>query len=939
MHLEAQALNHRLRPAAVLFIAGILAAAAAAAGTAPAVTPLSPYTTFSADEAGGIGSPALSPDGSRLAFVHRYDPLGANPAAVAQLFIARTDGTFLVQATSSDSVSDPASPVFSHDGTVVYFTAVVAGTTCREVCRVTANGDGFRRLTFQTAARGVDAIERVAPVGDSAACFCTASDLLDEGLDLDRDVRNIYRVGPDGTLARLSDQQVHPLERAEILGGSMDDSLLCWVAVGPGLPHGRPLRPCVLHTAGGLYQPLTGDQGSTDIEGAVAAGGRRLAFSSTAEYLGGPGGSQIYRVELSGENLEQLTWVGTPGAGRPVIDSAGVRVAFESAASILLGDVTGKSRVYTLTGVSDLVRVSSGRSAAIAADGSRIAYVDEADSLGQNGDGSPEIFSVRPDGTDRRQHSRFVPGISEQARISTDGNRVVFASTADLDGGNPDGSREIYLASSAGGDLKRLTSSAHPFGCRQPAIAAGGLFVVFCSNADLVAGWNSDHNYEVFRVGADGNGLIQITRTTSGHSYTPLVSADGGTVAFVTTSNVVTGAPMGMGRVAVWKEATDHTRLVTASSDRTIESLFMNDQGTRIALLTAGNISNRNPSWVRRPFTVTLPGDTLRTPLFSGVNTETGLGMSPDGEWLALAQYDDAGRVIRIPFGGGAADTIFSSANVVPACPTLSAGGAALAFACRSGVGSFATGDYYVVHPGGGGAVPLIGASQALEVQPPSMSGNGKLVAFVAAHADSMNPDGSTEVFLADFGATPVSLLDFRAGRTVDGAVRVTWRAEADAGHLHFLVERSFHREGSYREISGPVRSATGSFEYLDREAPTDVTCWYRLAAVDRLGGTERFGALSVEPFHPAAKLLRVYPNPARGSCRVRFVLPEAGPAVVRVVDVSGRLVRQLHDGPAPAGRTEVSWDGRDQRGMEVAGGLYYVQLKNGPAVPVTLTR
>jgi Tol biopolymer transport system component len=938
MHFEAQVLTLRFRPA-VLVIAGVLAAAIAAAGTRPTLIPLSPSTSFNAEDRTGIGSPALSPDGSRLAFLHRFNPTGANPRALTQLFVMPTDTFLVVQATSSDSVSDPAGPVFSHDGTVVYFTAVVAGTTCREVCRVNAAGGDFRRLTFQNSARGLDPILAVAPIDTGDACFCTASDLLDESLDLARDVRNIYQVGPDGTLRRLSNPLTHPLVRAEILGGSMDDSLAAWVAADPELPHGRPLRPWVLHLADGSVATPTPDVGATAIKGVLAADGSRLILATAAEYTGGPSGSQLFRMTPAGDNLERLTYVTSPGALAPAIDGTGARAAFETTASILMGEVTGRSRVYTLTATTDLVRLSSGWGAAIAADGSRIAYLDDADSLGANGDGSPEIFSVRPNRTDRRQHTHFVPGVSDQPRISTDGGRVVFASTADLDGGNPDGSREICLVGSDGQGLRRLTSSAAPRGCRDPAVGAGGLFVVFCSNDDLVSGGNSDHNYEVFRINADGGGLVQITATTSGQNYTPRVSADGGTVAFVSTANIAAGATMGSGRVAVWNAATAHLRLATGSSDQGIESFLMNDAGTRIALLTAGNIESRNPTHVRRPFTVSLPGDTLRTPAFPGAIVEGGLGMSPEGNWLALAGSAGGGRIVRIPFGGGAGDTLFSSAEVTPTRPTLSSGGGSAAFVSLYGTGSYNSGEYYLVRSGSSSAEPLIGASQTITSQPPSLSGDGHRVAFVSARSDSLNPDGSTEVFLAVFSTTAVALLEFEAGRTPDGAVRIAWRAEADADHLCFFVERADRRDGSYREISGAVRSASDRFEYLDPEAPADAAPWYRLVAMDRRGGVERFGPVEAPLYRPTTVRLQAYPNPTRERCRVAFTLPAAGPARVRVLDVAGRLVARLFDGPAPPGRTEVTWDGRDFRGTKVANGVYLVRLNDGPAVRVTMAR
>jgi flagellar hook assembly protein FlgD len=45
------------------------------------------------------------------------------------------------------------------------------------------------------------------------------------------------------------------------------------------------------------------------------------------------------------------------------------------------------------------------------------------------------------------------------------------------------------------------------------------------------------------------------------------------------------------------------------------------------------------------------------------------------------------------------------------------------------------------------------------------------------------------------------------------------------------------------------------------------------------------------------------------------------------VYDLGGRLVRSLKRGMLPAGAQRFEWDGRDSRGREVAGGIYFVKL------------
>ncbi|WP_420454538.1 sulfatase-like hydrolase/transferase [Rubrivirga sp.] len=69
---------------------------------------------------------------------------------------------------------------------------------------------------------------------------------------------------------------------------------------------------------------------------------------------------------------------------------------------------------------------------------------------------------------------------------------------------------------------------------------------------------------------------------------------------------------------------------------------------------------------------------------------------------------------------------------------------------------------------------------------------------------------------------------------------------------------------------------------------------------------------------------LRSYPNPTAGPATVEFVLREPTEVTVTVFTVHGRRVRQLADGrPFAAGLRTVEWDGTDDAGATLPGGLY----------------
>jgi len=69
------------------------------------------------------------------------------------------------------------------------------------------------------------------------------------------------------------------------------------------------------------------------------------------------------------------------------------------------------------------------------------------------------------------------------------------------------------------------------------------------------------------------------------------------------------------------------------------------------------------------------------------------------------------------------------------------------------------------------------------------------------------------------------------------------------------------------------------------------------------------------------------YPNPFNPTTEISFALPEAGQVTVRIYSETGQLVRILASGNFASGRHQVVWDARDEKGVQVATGMYFYQL------------
>jgi hypothetical protein len=69
--------------------------------------------------------------------------------------------------------------------------------------------------------------------------------------------------------------------------------------------------------------------------------------------------------------------------------------------------------------------------------------------------------------------------------------------------------------------------------------------------------------------------------------------------------------------------------------------------------------------------------------------------------------------------------------------------------------------------------------------------------------------------------------------------------------------------------------------------------------------------------------------NPFVGEAAVELSMPAGGTVRLEVYDVTGRRVRTLVDGWLDAGSLAVEWDGRDESGREVGGGVYFLRLQS----------
>ena len=170
------------------------------------------------------------------------------------------------------------------------------------------------------------------------------------------------------------------------------------------------------------------------------------------------------------------------------------------------------------------------------------------------------------------------------------------------------------------------------------------------------------------------------------------------------------------------------------------------------------------------------------------------------------------------------------------------------------------------------------------------------------------------------------------------------------------ILSNRFSRNGLAMEVSGdmvPVRMELNTVHDSDRLLENNATVevvatnnWWgtgdsRSIAGRILGAVVWQPFLNFDPRNPVHfGLAQSYPNPFNGSVVIEytvglddFVVEEENEVLVEVRNTAGALVRRLVREAAFPGVYRITWDGRDEAGVQVGTGVYYYWLRIGSIV------
>jgi len=124
----------------------------------------------------------------------------------------------------------------------------------------------------------------------------------------------------------------------------------------------------------------------------------------------------------------------------------------------------------------------------------------------------------------------------------------------------------------------------------------------------------------------------------------------------------------------------------------------------------------------------------------------------------------------------------------------------------------------------------------------------------------------------------------------------------------------------------------TGTFQVL-----AGVTYYWKVIATDKHGvstpsnSTFSFNSMVNSIFSPTiieARLFPNYPNPFKNRSTIKYEVPHELHVYICIYNIHGKLVKTLINRKYSPGIYSIEWDGKDDLGAAVPGGVYIYQIK-----------
>ncbi len=269
-----------------------------------------------------------------------------------------------------------------------------------------------------------------------------------------------------------------------------------------------------------LFTQITDTSGVDNIVPALNFDGSLIAIDSQADLTGenADANREIFLFDSGTATFTQLTDTTAGDSLAPDISSDGEIIGFHSSADLTGDNADGSLEVFLFDTVSDtFTQITDGAglnsaTVALSSDGSIVGLNSDTSPTGENADANREIF-IFDTGADAFTQVTDTTGDGNSGpSISSDGTRLVFTTAADLTGENADGNREVFLFDADTGITTQVTDTTG--GLFSGAVISGDGTRILFSSSSNIGGGNPDGSEEIYFAdcraevvnGGNGNG-------------------------------------------------------------------------------------------------------------------------------------------------------------------------------------------------------------------------------------------------------------------------------------------------------------------------------------------------------------------------------------------------------------------------------------------------
>lgn len=182
---------------------------------------------------------------------------------------------------------------------------------------------------------------------------------------------------------------------------------------------------------------------------------------------------------------------------------------------------------------------------------------------------------------------------------------------------------------------------------------------------------------------------------------------------------------------------------------------------------------------------------------------------------------------------------------------------------------------------------------------------------------------------------TKIALSAFNVTYEQDNII-INWETSSEVDHAGFNLYRQtvdFFNKNRATQLNKSLIKGKSPYRFVDETAEFGTTYYYWLEDVSLRGDKALHGPISANLANALPHVYRLeqnYPNPFNPKTIIKFSLPEPAHVEMFVVNVLGQRVRTLIDAQIKAGFHQTVWDSKNDYGIDVSSGIYFITMQCG---------